>query len=154
MTEIKTETYARKSFPIECVQVTEENMDAIADWCGGTVMGTGTYRHIKLEVPDAKHVRQTKAHAGDWVTFAGTGFKIFSAKAFEKHFDKVVHGVRGSTALGGRIIEDTNYDVFFERASKIKEVLSGNSTKEDALEFLRNVGNKNKAAPSPRKVAI
>ena len=81
--------YLRKPFSIEAVQVTPENMEEVAEWCGGTIMRNGTEgknAYIKVKVYRPVSVRQSQAFAGDWVLRAGKGFKVYNEAAFENTF--------------------------------------------------------------------
>lgn len=87
---VETIRYARKPFEIDAVQVTADNMYDVAKWVGGEVRTDGDKaKFIKVRVHMPKNDRQTKAYAGDWVLYAGTGFKVYTEKAFKNSFDKV-----------------------------------------------------------------
>lgn len=88
---IETTKFARKPFYVDGVQVTEENMEAVAEWCMGTVCTNddGT-KFIKVRVHRPMNERQTKAFVEDHVLYAGTGFKVYPPRAFEKSFEEVV----------------------------------------------------------------
>ena len=82
--------YARKPFYVEAVQVTAENIEDVAKWCGGQLIkGTEANPHayIKVKVKRPLSARQTKAFHNDWVLKAGTGYKVYTADAFDKSFD-------------------------------------------------------------------
>jgi hypothetical protein len=87
---MKTAKFARKPFDVEAVQVTSENMDEVAKWCQGSVEIDGdseTKEHyIKVRVLRVLNERQTKAFVGDWVLYAGTGYKVYTNKAFKNSF--------------------------------------------------------------------
>lgn len=84
---IETAKYARKPFDVDAVQVTAENMDAVAKWCQGEVQTDGDQKFIKVRVARVLNERQTKAYVGDWVLYAGAGYKVYTEKAFKKSFD-------------------------------------------------------------------
>lgn len=87
---IETNKFARKPFYVDAVQVTAENMDDVSAWCQGTVTRTDLSPQgdfIKVRVHRPLTERQTKAFVGDWVLYAGTGFKVYTDKAFEKSFE-------------------------------------------------------------------
>lgn len=92
---IRTQHFVRKPFYVDAVQVTSENMAEVAEWCNGAVRdiknqdGSVSSQYIKVQVSRAITDRQTKAFAGDWVLKAGSGFKVYTPKAFEKSFDPV-----------------------------------------------------------------
>ena len=84
---IETQQYARKTFIIEAVQVTEDNIEEVAEWCSGDVRqvvgkDTEIKRYVKVRVHHPLNERQTKAFVGDWVLYAGTGYKVYTPKAF------------------------------------------------------------------------
>jgi len=83
-------TYVRKPFEVEVVQVTEDNIAAVAEWCEGSLQSEGSddnlVWYIKVQVARALNERQTKAYPGDRVLKAGTGFKVYTEKAFHKTF--------------------------------------------------------------------
>lgn len=87
---MKTHKFARKPFYVDAVRVSEENIEEVAKWCNGDVQtdsSEGLY--IKVRVHRPLTDRQTKAFIGDWVLFAGSGFKVYTPKAFDKSFEKV-----------------------------------------------------------------
>ena len=86
---IETTKYVRKPFYIEAVRVTAENMDEVAKWARGTIHVDGEERYIKIKVHRPLNIRQTQAFVGNWVLSAGTGFKVFTAKAFAENFELV-----------------------------------------------------------------
>lgn len=89
---IKTEKYARKPFIIDAVQVTEENLEKVAEWCMGEVVQADGRRYVKVRVHRPLNERQTKAFVGDWVLYAGTGYKVYTDKAFLGSFEPVFVG--------------------------------------------------------------
>lgn len=95
---IETTKYARRPFFVDQVQITAENMAAVAEWCQGEVRTeTGAdgqevaYVHVRVHRP--LNERQTKGYVGDHVLYAGTGYKVYTHKAFEASFEKVVEEV-------------------------------------------------------------
>lgn len=90
---LTTQKYARKPFFVDAVRVTEDNLDQIAQWCGGEirtkVIKGEANKYVHVPVKRALNVRQTQAFIGDWVLYAGSGFKVFTHKAFETYFDNV-----------------------------------------------------------------
>lgn len=95
---LKPEKYERIPFPVEAVEVTDENMREVAQWCGGRVKTDRVHwsnragqRFVQVHVPRALNERQTMAYVGDWVLYSGTGpngFKVYTPKAFESSFQK------------------------------------------------------------------
>lgn len=89
---MKTQTYTRKRLDVDAVQVSAENMEEVAEWCGGSIKGDGTTKHIKVNINRPLSERQTKAFVGDWVLHSVTGFRIYTPKAFENGFQLVKTG--------------------------------------------------------------
>jgi hypothetical protein len=90
-TPLKLEEYERLPFSVQAIQVTPDNIGQVARWCKGKVKSTGKrglQKYIKVEVKRALNERQTMAYVGDWVLKAGSGFKIYTPKAFEESFRK------------------------------------------------------------------
>lgn len=111
--------FVRKPFEVEAVQVTAENLADVATWCRGEVRSDVIGRteteltvetgspYVKVTVARALNEKQTKAFVGDWVLKAGTGFKVYTTKAFTKSFqpslgerkDAAVQAEKGSPVL-------------------------------------------------------
>lgn len=97
---ITPETYLRRTFEIEAVRITEENIHEVAEWCLASVeiqkrpskKGEGGYVQevpfLKVDVLRPLNERQTMAFVGDWVLKTGTSFKIYTDIAFHKNFEK------------------------------------------------------------------
>lgn len=94
---METKRYTRKSFDVDAIQVTAENIEEVARWCMGEVRfqerlpvdgGTTPVNrpYIAVRVFHPKNPRQTQAFIGDWVLYAGTGYKVYTPKAFEQSF--------------------------------------------------------------------
>lgn len=96
---VKTTRYVRKPFYVDAIQVTEENIFEVAEWCGGSVRktapksapagDTGEALYVKVNVAKPLNDRQTKAFVGDWILSAGNTYKVYSQKAFAGTFDEV-----------------------------------------------------------------
>lgn len=95
MMTLKIEQYQRKSYDVDVVQVTEENMEEVAKWCQGdvrTLKSRGEEkRYVKVRVFQPKGERQTQAFVGDRVLYAGTGYKVFTENAFQRSFEPKVN---------------------------------------------------------------
>lgn len=86
-------SYVRKPFFVDAVQVTEENLNDVAVWCGGKLIslqkeGVPPRKFVKVKVKRPLNSRQTHAFVGDWVLSAGTGFKVYTDEAFHKNFEQ------------------------------------------------------------------
>lgn len=86
---VTPELYIRRPFEVEAVQVTEENIQDVADWCDGEIRHTAEkIPFVKVQVARPMTTRQTRAFIGDWVLYAGRGFKVYNTKAFEGSFQR------------------------------------------------------------------
>lgn len=87
---MQTTTYKRKPLQVEAVQVTDENLYEVAQWCGGDVhTNPSGKKHIQVAVLHPLHQKQTRASIGDWVLKSEQGYKIYADTAFQKGFEKV-----------------------------------------------------------------
>lgn len=92
--KVKTVKYERIPFYVDVPDaVSEENMEAMAEWCKGEIRtegsGKNARQYIKVHVHNPMKERQTKAFIGDRILFAGNGFKVYTPQAFGKSFRKV-----------------------------------------------------------------
>lgn len=87
---MKTHKFARKPFYVDAVRVSDANMEEVAQWCGGKIVEHETDgKFVSVQVHRPLTERQTQAFIGDWVLFAGSGYKVYTPKAFDKSFEKV-----------------------------------------------------------------
>lgn len=86
---LETTRYIRKKFDIDAVQVTGSNIEEIAKWVDGEVRSESLGQYVKVRVHRPLNDRQTKAYIGDWVLYAGTGYKVYTPKAFANSFEQV-----------------------------------------------------------------
>jgi len=87
---IQTEKFVRKPFYVEAIKVTEENMTEVATWCNGEVLTDAKdVRYIHVRVHRPLNPRQTQAYVGDLVLYAGTGYKVYTQRSFDKSFTSV-----------------------------------------------------------------
>lgn len=80
--------FVRKPFAVEALQVTEENLEEVATWCGGKVrQDEDGQKYVKVQVKNALNARQTEARPGCWVLKSGeVSFKVYGEYAFTKSF--------------------------------------------------------------------
>lgn len=87
MTNFEVTDYTRNPFVVQAVKVTEDNMDRVATWCGGTVetpeIGP---RFVKVGVNKPLNAKQTQAFVGTWVLKQAASFKVYTEKAFTSNF--------------------------------------------------------------------
>lgn len=98
---LKTHKFARKPFYVDAVRVSESNIEEVAEWCKGKVETEDGQTFIRVEVNRPLNERQTQAFIGDWVLFAGTGFKVYQPKAFDRSFEKVKHLSKEQADIAG-----------------------------------------------------
>lgn len=84
---LETKKYARKPFSVDAVQITADNMEEVASWAQGEVREENGVKYVHVRVHRPLNERQTKGYVGDWVLYAGTGYKVYTDKAFEGSFD-------------------------------------------------------------------
>lgn len=114
---MKTEKFQRKPFIVDCVQVTEENIKDVADWCKGTITETDPKiaeqlkrpikTWIQVDVQSPMNDKQCQAFVGDWVLWANRGFKIYTPKAFERTFEPVFSGERPAPKIHSEVPKPT-----------------------------------------------
>lgn len=83
--------YKRKSFEVEAVQVTAQNLQEAAKWCGGDVRFENNNldidsAYIKVKVRRPLSEKQTRAAVGDWILLSESGYKVYTSRAFESSF--------------------------------------------------------------------
>lgn len=85
-----TKTARKKSFDVEYVQVTEENIKEVAEWSGGRLIDKDTKdAFVQLLDRSAINQRQTKAYIGDFVVHHSRAktYRSFPKKTFWKQFE-------------------------------------------------------------------
>lgn len=83
--------YKRKTFEVEAVQVTAQNFQEAAKWCGGEVRFENNNldidsAYIKVKVRRPLNEKQTRAAVGDWILLSESGYKVYTSRAFESSF--------------------------------------------------------------------
>lgn len=87
---MKTNKFARKTFYVDAVRVSEANIEEVAKWCKGTIeQDAAGHTYINVEVHRPLTERQGQAYISDWVLASGSGYKVYTPKAFTKSFEKV-----------------------------------------------------------------
>lgn len=82
-----TQTWVRNSFEIEAVKITRQNIDAVAKWCGGSVLARrvqGEPSRLYVHFGETKYTRvtMTKAFIGDWILMVDDEFKHYRDRSF------------------------------------------------------------------------
>lgn len=66
--KVKATRFMRKPFVSKGYEVTETNMDALAQWCGGSVIREeGRTPFVRVPVSRSNNERQTRAYTGSWI---------------------------------------------------------------------------------------
>lgn len=93
---MKIETFVRRPFDVDAVQVTPQNAEEIAEWCGGKV-GTAEYKVAGTKVPlnivlvpgNGPNVgRMVEARIGSWVVGHLGNFRVYQNKQLHNQFAK------------------------------------------------------------------
>lgn len=97
-------TYRRKTFTVQAIQVTVDNMKGLAEWCGGNVIvyfpdisrQSGDYRagQTCVEVVIGRvngREQKARAYPGDWITKLNDAddFRVYRDKTFLQAFEEV-----------------------------------------------------------------
>lgn len=91
---MKFEKFTRRPYDVNAVQVTPENANEVADWCGGTVV-LGDYKHSKfmIKLPIVKvpgnGVNKGKlvdARIGSWIIEYKGNFRVYREKQIHEDF--------------------------------------------------------------------
>lgn len=99
MSPIEIDRYVRKPLYVQAIQVTDENLEDVAKWCGGFLMpaphsipediNPSVTRLIDVPVVNAFNLRQKQAYPGDYVVKASNrNYKVYTEKAFKAAFIK------------------------------------------------------------------
>lgn len=84
----------RKTFRAIAVKVTAENIQEVADWCGGVVtatplMGSGIAHYIELTRRSGKRITgRSFVFPGQWITKNGEQFTVYKHANFMGTFDQ------------------------------------------------------------------
>lgn len=102
---IINKTYRRKTFTVQAIQATVDNMKGLAEWCGGDVVvywpdisrQSGDYYragHTCVEVVIGRvqgREKKARAYPGDWITrlHDTNNFRVYRNKSFLEAFEEV-----------------------------------------------------------------
>lgn len=87
---MKIEKFVKKPIPVEMVQITEENIWEVAEWCGGAALNTmhpeSSQHFIRLNTREG----EVQAYQGDFIARGIEGeFYPIGKEIHEKTYDKV-----------------------------------------------------------------
>lgn len=84
---IQPKRYARHPLFVQAIQVSAQNMAAVAEWCGGKIeTDRNAKAYIKVDVIKPTMSRQGQAYVGEYVLKTDSGNTVYGAKAFGKVF--------------------------------------------------------------------
>jgi hypothetical protein len=90
---ISPKPYSRKPFEVTAEQVTDTNLQDIAEWINGTVKilerGNAPFIEVAIQGPHQPD-RVGMAFVGDWVLRRGTTNRVCSDQAFRANYDLAV----------------------------------------------------------------
>jgi len=81
--------YVRRPKEVTAVQVTQDNIIDVAQWCGGTIHKDSieTKKYIELPGIERRRVeRLGRAYVGDWVTLRKNSYLSYSPQSFRTLF--------------------------------------------------------------------
>lgn len=89
--QLEVKSFSRKTFDVEAVQVTDDNMPEVAKWCGGSIKRTGSgesYVNVPVKQPTnpEKNRNPFRAFPGYWVLKSNTGCRVYTQSGFEAAF--------------------------------------------------------------------
>lgn len=94
---IVTATYERRTFRVQAIRVTQENMRELAEWCGGDLARTlDVNERDYISVP-VGHVngreRLARAYVGNWITrlTEANNFRVYKDKSFVEAFRAIMN---------------------------------------------------------------
>jgi hypothetical protein len=118
---INPRSYVRKPFVVDAERVKDDNIAEVAEWCRGEVLtDTDGRLYIAVNVKNPINERQSKAFVGDWVLFAGRGFKVYTNAAFTRSYEV-------ANPVSQNAFEDTSAINERELGSSVKDVVTAAS---------------------------
>lgn len=90
---LQTEKFIRKVRPVEAVKVTEDNLSAVAGWCGGLVVPAGTIgnskeTYIHVPVRNPRRDSDSQAFVGMWIVKEDfRNCRVVTNKQFRNSYD-------------------------------------------------------------------
>lgn len=113
-------TYRRKTFTVQAIQVTAENIQGLAEWCDGKVViywpdisrQSVDYRagQTCVEVVIGRvngRVQKARAYPGDWITrlHDTNNFRVYRNKTFLEAFEEVRSEIEKREAVSELVYE-------------------------------------------------
>lgn len=85
-------TFERKTFRVQAVQITVQNMKTISEWCGGGFKAPeAPGRRAYVTVPSGRG-NVMRAYVGDWITRLsdGNSCRVYKDKSFREAFKGIL----------------------------------------------------------------
>lgn len=144
--------YFRRPFDVNAVEVTPDNAQEVADWCGGTV-AQGDYKHskYKIQLPVVKvpgngpnKGKAVDARIGYFVVEHNGSFRVYRPKQFEETFHPFANDYEGWINAGDLVRDKENgmegQVVFVEQILVDYGPITGNVLHmKDQLERIRDL---------------
>lgn len=122
-------TFQRKTFRVQAVQVTVQNMKTIGEWCDGEFKAPeAPGRRAYVAVPGrGDHI--IRAYVGDWITRLTdkNAFHVYSNKQFMLSFDSVLSEDEKRAKIQGLLEELFSIDT--DRSDRMHKELTAEFTK-------------------------
>lgn len=74
-------------YKIRAAALSHENIEELAEWCGGTILSTKGGKSITLLVPTP--IGCTNAHIGDFIYQQGSHFHALNPPVFNTNFEPI-----------------------------------------------------------------
>lgn len=106
---MNTEKWTKNSFDVEAVQVTAENIDEVAIWCGGRVfrsLSNPDNRYIHLHVIDGSRMMEAKIFPDFWIVSFEDEFRKYSDAEFKANFRQPIPKLPDQSALRKMLREE------------------------------------------------
>lgn len=128
MTELDLKKYFPRTTSIEAVRVTEENMEVVADWCGGKILKMAskdksgeeeTQDYVKIFATYRSfNPRQTQGFVGDWCVLQGTRFIFLTNANFNSKYTDDPEGI----PLGvQQVFENVSTSIYDQMIAEMEE---------------------------------
>jgi hypothetical protein len=117
--------YTRRSFQVEARQISFENIEEVAEWCGGKVekrsmrmMGTSVLLPvISLKGTGVEHGNYYIGHLNCWIVKMGKSARIYKPEQFEKTFLKF--SLESQIIEAIKLLTNNGYKVVSEEAQRL-----------------------------------
>lgn len=92
-------TYRRKTFTVQAIQVSTDNLRGLAEWCGGRIgqeqdflrePGVKPFVEVVIGVVNGR-TKKARAYPGDWITklHDANNFRVYRNDSFVEAFEEV-----------------------------------------------------------------